>query len=113
MPENKSRLVYSTERSVPRKMKAADAIVPTSAGSARSRTIVRLDRKGRGGKAVTVVEGLRLPVSESEKLLKQLKGKLGAGGTVKNDALEIQGDHCDALMAELTSIGYRPKRSGG
>jgi translation initiation factor 1 len=74
---------------------------------------VRLDRKGRGGKSVTVIEGLPLSTEDSEKLLKQLKAKFGTGGAVKNNALEIQGDHCDAITAELCRIGYRPKRSGG
>lgn len=80
---------------------------------AKSGTIVRLDRKSRGGKSVTVIEGLRISVKESEKLLKQLKAKLGTGGTVKDGSLEIQGDHCDAVMTELTRTGHKPKRSGG
>jgi translation initiation factor 1 len=78
-----------------------------------ARVIVRLDRKGRGGKSVTIIDGLQISAKESEKLLKQLKTKLGTGGTVKDGSLEIQGDHCDRVMAELTGIGYRPKRSGG
>ncbi|HET6514343.1 MAG TPA: hypothetical protein VFG09_04225 [Thermodesulfovibrionales bacterium] len=113
MPEQNSKLVYSTEHAVPRKEKPAARNYPAAAGPARSGTIVRLDRKGRGGKSVTVIEGLQVSVKDSEKLLKQLKAKLGTGGTVKNSSLEIQGDHCDAVMAELTGIGYRPKRSGG
>ena len=74
---------------------------------------MRLDRKGRGGKSVTVIEGLQLPVEESEKLLKQLKARFGTGGAVKNGALEIQGDHRDGIMVELGKAGYRPKRVGG
>ncbi len=113
MPEHKSKLVYSTERTVLRKEKPADRNFPATAGPAKSRTIVRLDRKGRGGKSVTVIEGLQIPDKDREELLKQLKTRLGTGGTVKNGSLEIQGDHCDAVIAELTQIGYRPKRSGG
>ncbi|MFI5294971.1 MAG: translation initiation factor [Thermodesulfovibrionales bacterium] len=113
MPEDNSKLVYSTERAVPRKEKPADRNFTTATRPAKSGTIVRLDRKGRGGKSVTVIEGLRISVKESEKLLKQLKAKLGTGGTVKDGSLEIQGDHCDAVMAELKRIGYKPKRSGG
>ncbi len=113
MPEHKSKLVYSTERTVLRKEKPADRNSPATAGPAKSRTIVRLDRKGRGGKSVTVIEGLQIPDKNREELLKQLKTRLGTGGTVKNGSLEIQGDHCDAVIAELTQIGYRPKRSGG
>ena len=112
MKEPDSKLVYSTEHAVPRREKRADRN-PTTVTPAKHRTIVRLDRKGRGGKSVTVIEGLQLSGEDCEKLLKQLKAKLGTGGTVKNGTLEIQGDHCDAVMAGLSRIGYMPKRSGG
>ncbi len=113
MPKDNSKLVYSTDKMVIGKQKSTGRDFPATSGPSKSRTIVRLDRKGRGGKSVTVIEGLQLSAKESEKLLKQLKTNLGTGGTVKNGSLEIQGDHCDAVMAELTQIGYRPKRSGG
>jgi len=112
MKEPDSRLVYSTEHAVPRKEKRVDRNPMAPAASAKSRMVVRLDRKGRGGKSVTVIEGLQLSVEDSEKLLKQIKAKLGTGGTVKNGTLEIQGDHGDAVMAELSGKGYLPKRSG-
>jgi translation initiation factor 1 len=113
MKEPDSKLVYSTEHAVPRREKRADRNRATAATPAKSRTVVRLDRKSRGGKSVTVIEGLQLSGEDSEKLLKLLKAKLATGGTVKNATLEIQGDHCDAVMAELSRIGYLPKRSGG
>ena len=113
MKEPDSRLVYSTEHTVPRKEKRADRKPATAAAPAKSGMVVRLDRKGRGGKSVTVIEGLRLSFEDSEKLLKQIKAKLGTGGTVKDGALEIQGDHCDAVLAELSGKGYLAKRSGG
>ena len=113
MKEPDSKLVYSTEWAAPRKEKREDrkSAAPVASGG-KSGAIVRRDRKGRGGKTVTVIEGLPLSANASEKLLKQLKAKLGAGGAVKNNALEIQGDHCEAVMTELTRIGYKPKRSG-
>ena len=115
MPKDNSKLVYSTDKTVigKQKQKPAERDLPATSGPSRSRTIVRLDRKGRGGKSVTVIEGLQLSAKESEKLLKQLKAKFGTGGTVKDGSLEIQGDHCDAVMTELARIGYKPKRSGG
>jgi translation initiation factor 1 len=113
VPERNSKLVYSTERPISRKEKPADRKPSAAAGSVRSRTIVRLDRKGRGGKSVTVIEGLQISLEESEKLLKHLKAKLGTGGTVKNGSLEIQGDHRDSVTEELSRTGYRPKLSGG
>ena len=113
MKDSDSRLVYSTEHAVPRKEKRVDRKPTSPAASGKSRIVVRLDRKGRGGKSATVIEGLQLSVEDSEKLLKQIKAKLGTGGTVKNGALKIQGDRCDAVMAELSGKGYLPKRSGG
>jgi len=114
MKEPDSKLAYSTEHAVPRREKRADHDPTATVAPAKRRTIVRLDRKGRGGKSVTVIEGLQLSGEDSEKLLQQLKVKLGTGGTVKKNAtLEIQGDHCDAVMAELSRIGYMPTRSGG
>jgi translation initiation factor 1 len=112
MTDPNYRLVYSTEEVISRKGKPADRSAPVPVDPATCRTTVRLDRKSRGGKSVTVIKGLQLPDEDSEKLLKRLKTKFGTGGAVKNGALEIQGNHCEGIMAELDKIGYRPKRSG-
>lgn len=113
MPEEKSKLIYSTDQSIPRKEKHVEKALPASVRPAEQKVIVRLDRKGRGGKSVTVIEGLQMQGKEREALLKQLKARLGTGGTLKDATLEIQGDHRDILMATLEKMGYRPKRSGG
>ncbi|MEJ2696452.1 MAG: translation initiation factor [Candidatus Sulfobium sp.] len=113
MPEEKSKLVYSTDKAIPRKKRATEDSVKPAAAPSRQKVIVRLDRKGRGGKSVTVIEGLSLPIKDVETLLKRLKAGLGTGGTVKDSSLEIQGDHCSAAMTVLAKMGYRPKRSGG
>lgn len=113
MPEQKSKLVYSTDRLISRKEGPDKNSVKPTLDPAHQRPIVRLDRKRRGGKSVTVVEGLQVPQKNMEALLKELKAALGTGGTVKDASLEIQGDHCDALIAALTKMGHRPKRSGG
>lgn len=113
MKEKNARLVYSTEQSIPRKEKPAAAPLRKAGVSAGQKVIVKLDRKGRGGKSVTLIEGLHLAPKEKEALLKQLKSRLGSGGALKEGVLEIQGDHCSFVMEHLQSIGYRPKRSGG
>jgi translation initiation factor 1 len=113
MLEEKSKLVYSTDKLISRKEKPAGNSVKPTPNLAQQKVIVRHDRKRRGGKSVTVIEGLQIPIKEREALLKELKAGLGAGGTVKDTSLEIQGDHCDVLIAALTKLGYRPKRSGG
>jgi translation initiation factor 1 len=48
-----------------------------------------------------------------ESLAAQLKKRCGTGGTVRPGTIEIQGDHRDTLVAELTRLGYRVKRAGG
>jgi len=46
-------------------------------------------------------------------LLKQLKTQCGSGGTVKEDTIEIQGDHSQKLVQLLAQLGYKAKISGG
>jgi translation initiation factor 1 len=113
MSEERAKLVYSTGRPVPRKERPAGDGVKPALGPSGQKVTVRLDRKQRGGKSVTVVEGLPIPIKDRETLLKRLKAGLGTGGTVKGSSIEIQGDHCDTVITALTNMGYRPKRSGG
>jgi len=72
-----------------------------------ARAVVRLERKGRRGKEVTVVEQLGLPAAALREWLKALKGALGCGGTVEGDALVLQGDHRDRARALLEERGVR------
>ena len=113
MPDHKTRLVYSTEQEVTKKENPAARNFMQTGPPTEQKIRVRLDRKGRGGKSVTIVEGLRMSSEDKESLLKQLKTRLGTGGSIKDDILEIQGDHCDAVMASLQQSGYRPKHAGG
>jgi translation initiation factor 1 len=77
--------------------------------------IVRVERqtKGRKGKGVTVITGVPLGATELKELAKQLKARCGAGGTLKDGVIEIQGDHRDALLEELKKRGWTVKRAGG
>lgn len=67
--------------------------------------------KRKKGKLVTVVRGLAegTPEPHLSQLLKQLKNKCGAGGSVQAGNLEIQGDHLETLTDELKQRGYRLK----
>ena len=113
MPDNDLKLVYSTGQIIPPKGNKIKKDICTYLPPSEQKVIVRHDRKGRGGKSVTVVDGIQLPQNEMHSLLKQLKAKLGTGGAIKDSSIEIQGEHCDKIMAGLEKMGYRPKRSGG
>ena len=91
MPDEKSRLAYSTDKVIPRKENLVDKAAQAKIHSSQERAFVRLDRKGRAGKSVTLVEGLQMSVKDRAALLKQLKARLGTGGALKNDVLEIRG----------------------
>ncbi len=112
MNEDDSKLVYSTDHAIPRKEKRPEQTSRGNEDPADQSVRVRLDRKGRGGKSVTLIEGLQMSQNHMGKLLKQLKGKLGTGGTIRDSSLEIQGEHCDVLISVLRTMGYRPKQSG-
>lgn len=77
------------------------------------RVRVSLDTKGRAGKGVTVVRGLVLDAAALAALGKQLKAACGSGGTVKDGTIEVQGDHCERVMAILAGQGFGVKRWGG
>jgi len=72
-----------------------------------ARAVVRLERKGRGGKEVTVVEQLGLPDPALREWLKDLKGALGCGGALDGDSLVLQGDHRERIRAWLEGRGVR------
>jgi translation initiation factor 1 len=63
--------------------------------------------KRKKGKVVTVVRGLLADENDLPALLGRLKAACGAGGTPKDDELEIQGDHLERLRGLLGEIGYR------
>jgi translation initiation factor 1 len=111
-------LVYSTENGrmcpVCRQPRAAchcKAAPKPPAGDG----IVRVSRetKGRGGKAVTLVRGLPLDEAALAVLGRRLRSACGAGGTVKDGVIEVQGDHAERLAALLQAEGWRVKRAGG
>jgi translation initiation factor 1 len=84
-------------------------------GKAASDGVVRVSREtqGRKGKGVTVITGLGLPQTELDALATELKKRCGSGGSAGNGRIEIQGDHRDRLVEELTRRGWQAKRAGG
>jgi translation initiation factor 1 len=75
---------------------------------------VSIEKKGRGGKTVSIIAGLPLHREEDLKqLAAELKRRCGSGGAIKDGVIEIQGDHRDVLVVILQSKGYTAKRAGG
>jgi translation initiation factor 1 len=72
-----------------------------------AKAVVRMERVGRGGKEVTVVEQLDLPVNQREDWLKSLKTALGCGGAIEGTSLVLQGDQRERLPKLLEKRGVR------
>ena len=89
---------------------AADAGAVKASGKAArgpERAVVRIERKGRGGKDATIIEQLGLPEAERERWLKELKARLGCGGAVEGEALVLQGDLRQRVEPLLRARGVR------
>ena len=85
---------------------------PAEIAPERTRLLLRLDKKGRGGKAVTVLSELPPHPGYWTRLLRDLKAHCGAGGASKDATLEIQGDQRDKVQAYLERLGFTVRRGG-
>lgn len=74
---------------------------------------LRIDRKGRGGKSVTLIEGLQKSDEDLKTLAKEIKKQCGTGGAVKDGIIEIQGDVRDFLLLFFQNKGIKVKKAGG
>jgi translation initiation factor 1 len=97
------------EADVSAKADATDAATPTEAdrATALAKLHVHLEKKGRKGKGVTVVRGFFHTKEDMEQFARELKTRCGSGGTVKNDAIEIQGDHRDTVAGYFRARGFK------
>lgn len=103
---NQSGLVYSTDPDL-RLDDEPEVQETLPAGS--QRLIVRLDTKQRKGKVVTIIEGFVGRTEDLEALGKVLKTKVGAGGSVKEGLILIQGDFKKMIINQLSLLGYQAK----
>jgi len=80
----------------------------------RGRVDIKRETGGRGGKTVTVVSGfVGIGLPEKESLTKKMRAACGCGGTVKDGAIEIQGDQREKIAQILSEAGFRPVFAGG
>ncbi|MFN8654210.1 MAG: translation initiation factor Sui1 [Gemmatimonadales bacterium] len=110
-------LVYSTShgRMCPHCRHPAEDCRCRAAAPPPGDGVIRVGRetKGRKGAGVTIIRGVPLAGDELVKLAGTLKRLCGAGGTVHEGTIEIQGDHRDKVIAALTRPGWTIKRVGG
>ena len=118
MPRETDPLVFSTDGSHRQVCPTCDrhpCVCPTAADvvPAETQLRMRLEKKGRGGKVVTVV--CRLPPHPDYfiHLVKKLKAHCGTGGALNEGQMEIQGDQWDKVQAYLEQMGFTVRRAGG
>ena len=103
------KLVYSSEHGRIRPERVANGKPAGGDGIVR----VRREVNGRRGKTVTTVTGIDLEPEALRQLASRLKKTCGAGGSVKEGIIEIQGDHRQSVVDTLGSLGYQVKKAGG
>jgi translation initiation factor 1 len=112
MPKDSNRTVWSSDQGDLRKEESKSQ--KTVSLPPRQQTIyLHRDSKGRGGSSVTLLKNLVLSQEDMKKLAKRLKQVCGSGGTIKENIIEIQGEHREKIAEELKKMGYKVKIAGG
>lgn len=115
MRNRKRNVVYSSaDDDFERRQPEPPKTVAKSAPPEQQTIAIQREKKGRGGKQVTVMRDFQLSEKDLGALGKQLKKACGSGGTVKEGGIiEIQGDHRDRLAELLQKKGFKYKFVGG
>jgi len=108
--KNREGVVYSTnpDFNYSIQIPGLQATLP----SAQQNLIVKIDRKQRGGKVVTLVQGFVGSSDDLKDLGKMLKTKCGVGGSQKDGEIIIQGDFKEKIYELLLNNNYKVKKSG-
>lgn len=90
---------------------AGEEVVEEMLPSNAQKLLVRKEKKGRGGKIVTIVEGYKGNPQTLEELAKKIKQQCGVGGATKGKEIIIQGDLADKVVNILIANGYNAKKT--
>ncbi len=107
-----SGIVYSTNPDFKYSLEKQN-IEPITLPPQQQNLRVGIERKHRGGKTVSIVDGFIGTISDLEILEKLLKTRCGVGGSAKDNQIIIQGDVRDKIFDLLIKLGYKVKKSGG
>ena len=87
-------------------MNSSKSATNNTAAGGGDDNMIRIVLGKRGSKTVTMIQGMKISLEERKKLLKEIKNKVGGGGTVVDGVLEIQGSHTNIVYEFLVSKGY-------
>ncbi|MCQ2261292.1 MAG: translation initiation factor [Bacteroidales bacterium] len=104
--KNKIGVIYSTNPDYQYAYEDEEEIIETLP-PAQQKLHVKMERSGRGGKTVTLVEKFVGTEEDLNALGKTLKNKCGVGGSVKDGQIIIQGDFRERIIAILKDLGYK------
>jgi len=109
--KEKLNVVYSTNPNFQYEFEEEESV--ESKPNNQQKLYVSIDKKQRGGKEVTLVEGFVGPEEELKELGKLLKSKCGVGGSVKDNEILIQGNFKDKVYDLLVKENYKVTKKGG
>lgn len=113
MKDKNSNLIYSTDPELQRQIDAdQNSLLKIEAANLppeKQQIKISLQTKGRKGKQVTLIQSFQHDANTLNALARMLKQFCGAGGTVKDHEIEIQGDKRKVVAEKLLQLGYKTK----
>lgn len=103
-----SKVQLSEKKTINQEQQAVESVSPAK----KQKIYMTLEKGGRAGKMVTLLEGIA-DLNERKELVKSIQKLLGVGGTIKDEVIEIQGNKREEIKKLLEEKGYRVVLSGG